>query len=565
MTRRVVAALLLVVPVALVVLAGPAAAHATLDSTTPAASQQLKTSPKQVTLTFDETVTTTPSSVRLFDGNGTRVETGRVERRGHEVRVSVPTLDDGTYIVTWRVTSADAHPVHGAFTFQVGTAATTAGGGTQAITRKLLADQGGDTAVGFVYAVQRVLAFASVIVVVGGAAFLALLWPQGVRDRRAKRVLLVAWVTAAVVTALGIGLQGAYGAGLGLASALKPSVIGDELGTRFGDGSLLRLAFLAVLGVVLLAAVRPDSARNSAPYGSPASPPEFRAEKFSSALWGFAFGAGLAVVATFGWAGHAATGDLHAIGLPADVVHLAAVSLWLGGLTMLAVGVLPRRDDAELARVVPAFSRLALVCVAIIVATGVFQGWRQTRSIDALDSTTYGHLLIIKVVVFGVLVGLAWTARRWVQGRRHDGSVGAFVRTIGLEVTLAVGVIVVTALLVNAQPARSALAQPYSTELTAGPLLIDVTVDPAKAGPADIHVYTLDRQGQVKAVDELDVDLRLPDHDVGPLTVPVQRAGPGHFAAYGFRLPFPGAWQLDVAARIGEVDQYTATTPVRIR
>jgi hypothetical protein len=45
----------------------------------------------------------------------------------------------------------------------------------------------------------------------------------------------------------------------------------------------------------------------------------------------------------------------------------------------------------------------------------------------------------------------------------------------------------------------------------------------------------------------------------------MERAGPGHFVSYGFRLPFPGTWQLDVAARVGEVDQYTATAPVRIR
>jgi putative copper export protein len=88
-----------------------------------------------------------------------------------------------------------------------------------------------------------------------------------------------------------------------------------------GGGTPWWTWLLLVLGVVLLGVIRPS---------------------FSSALWGFAFGAGLAVVATFGWAGHAATGDLHEIGLPADIAHLAAVSLWLGGLTVLALCVLPR-------------------------------------------------------------------------------------------------------------------------------------------------------------------------------------------------------------------------------
>ena len=69
-----------------------------------------------------------------------------------------------------------------------------------------------------------------------------------------------------------------------------------------------------------------------------------------------------------------------------DVVHLLSVSLWLGGLVMLAAVVLPRRLPDELAVVVPRFSRLAFGAVIAILITGTFQGWREVRSKAALEA-----------------------------------------------------------------------------------------------------------------------------------------------------------------------------------
>src|SRR5207248_11342768 len=94
---------------------------------------------------------------------------------GSSVGVKLPKLERGGYIVTWRVTSADSHPVHGAFTFSVGSAK----GGSEdaALVEKLLSSGGGSTSVGAVYAVIRFVAFAPLVVLVGGFAFLALVWP----------------------------------------------------------------------------------------------------------------------------------------------------------------------------------------------------------------------------------------------------------------------------------------------------------------------------------------------------------------------------------------------------
>jgi copper transport protein len=78
-------------------------------------------------------------------------------------------------------------------------------------------------------------------------------------------------------------------------------------------------------------------------------------------------------------------------------------------------------------------------------------------------------------------------------------------------------------------------------------------------------VYTLTPAGQVRDVEEMTVRMTLAARGVGPLDVPVQRAGPGHFAAYGFVIPLRGSWQLAVTARTSDIDQTTATATVHIR
>ena len=97
-------------------------AHASLIGTTPTRGAVLDRSPAQVVLRFDESVSTVAGSVRVFDGDVRRVDSGDVSKpSSDEVAVGLPAaLADGTYTVAWRVLSADSHPIRGAFVFSVG-------------------------------------------------------------------------------------------------------------------------------------------------------------------------------------------------------------------------------------------------------------------------------------------------------------------------------------------------------------------------------------------------------------------------------------------------------------
>src|SRR5213078_1757657 len=106
------------------------------------------------------------------------------------------------------VISADSHPVRGAFTFQVGRSANA--GNLQSLSEQLLANQGGDSTVGFLYAVARFGVFASLALLFGAAAFRVLVWPAGRESIGAARLVWAGWIGAVVATIVGIALDGAY-------------------------------------------------------------------------------------------------------------------------------------------------------------------------------------------------------------------------------------------------------------------------------------------------------------------------------------------------------------------
>lgn len=553
--------------VALVAGAGPAAAHASLESTSPGAGQVLVAPPGQVELTFSEPVEVSLGAVRVYDSNAERVEEGEVRHDGGDSVVQpLGDLANGSYVVTWRVVSADGHPIHGAFTFQVGDVAT---GDTDALARRLLAADGGSEAVGVVFAVVRFLVFASLVLLVGAAAFCLLAWPEGLGLPGVRRLLWWAWGVAVGATVVSVGAQGAYVGALALRDVVDLDVVSSVFDTRYGRVALGRVVLLVVAGVALVAAARqraPDEGTDGR--GKDGVDLSVVAQVALGVL-------GVALLLSLGLSGHAATGDLVPVALVADLVHVGAVGLWLGGLLVVLAVALPRAQPDELRRVVPRFSSIAFASVAALVVTGVFQSWRQVGGLDALTQTTYGHLLLAKLALFAVMVGFGYLGRRWVQrGYRGESvDVGAddaevvagYRRSIRVETALGIAILAVTALLVNAQPARSALSQPYSAELVADDLLIDVTIDPAKAGPTDIHVYTLTATGAVAQVEELALELSLPERDLGPLEVPLERAGPGHFSAYDVEVPLPGDWTIEVRALVDDFTEATARDTVRIR
>jgi copper transport protein len=574
--RRFVAAAACALTAALTLVLDPARAdaHAELISTEPAAGEHLATAPDEVVLHFSEAVNLGDDLVRVLDSSGEPVDAGDPEHLDGErssVALPLPPLDDGAYVVSWRVTSSDGHPVGGAFTFRVGDASATAPGEDQALIDDVLGGSGqGDTVLGVVYGIARFAAFGGIVVLVGAVAFLGWLWPAGRDDRRARRIGAVAWWTALVATLACIPLYAAYVVGGSLGDALDPSLISDELGHQNGRAWLARVLLLVVIALV---------ARSK------------RADRWVLA------GLGGAVLVSISLTGHAVSGDLIPLAFVTDLAHLGGVSVWLGGLVVLIGSVLWRdsareRDGTdEAGTVVGRFSQVAFGAVVVIVVSGAIQGWRQVGSYDALFDTAYGRLLVFKVLLVATMLVAASFSRTWVRNRamagaramalspgpgavaasadRGPASLSVLRRSVAAEVALAVGVLTVTAMLVNAVPGAVAgedtgLDGPFATQVHGETLMVQVAVDPVTVGQSDVKLTVTDHGLNPIEPEEVQASLSLPERDLGPITLTLENIGPGEYVASDVEIPYPGNWELEMAVRTSDIDQTLLKTAVPV-
>lgn len=637
--------------------ASPAAAHAELLETSPAAGEQLDTAPDQVVLRYSETVDPFDDAIEVFDSDGDQIETtdpGHPPGEPHEVAVDLPELEDGAYVVTWRVASEDSHPIRGAFTFRVGAGGDASAAEAEALMDELSEAEGGDATVGFLFGVVRFVGFVGLVVLVGGALFLAALWPTGGSDPRARRLLVGGWAAALAATVLGFGFQAAYSEGAGLGGIVETGPIGDVFGSRPGRVWLVRLVLLALVAVVgVVVGRRWKATGGPAAAVSPSGPDP--AGMATTGVLASVVVVGLGLLATISMAGHAGSGDLVGLAIAADLVHLGGVSFWLGGLALLFVAVLrtpgpaPARvastttstvgaagvttTEAELvaaddptpvaappgtASVVDRFSTLAFVAVVAIVVSGTVQGWRQLRTFDALVDSTYGRVLIVKVLLFAAMLAAAAVSRAWVRRRQSlsTGAAGSTAATptsdesgdddggqvtatatdsdadaddatdagpadtttdppppplrslrlsVGIEAGIAALVLGVTALLVNTVPGKDTASPLFSSELHGSAVMVQVKIEPAVAGVLDVRITTLTHSGEPTDPPSVEASLSLPERDVPPIPLRLEPSGDGVYVAEDADIPFPGTWTLEVDVRVSEFDQDALSVEVPIK
>ena len=103
-------------------LASPAAAHALLKTSTPAAGSTVAAAPAEVTITFTEAVEPSFSKLVVQDASGASVNDGPIHRAGtdsYQLAAPLKKIGAGTYKVIWHAVSVDTHKTSGAFTFTV--------------------------------------------------------------------------------------------------------------------------------------------------------------------------------------------------------------------------------------------------------------------------------------------------------------------------------------------------------------------------------------------------------------------------------------------------------------
>lgn len=618
MVRRALA--LVLVLLAGLIAPASALAHATLQSTLPERGQKLDTAPEEVVFIFDESVEGAFGALRVFDASGKEVQTGEAfhpDNRGERIGIKLkPGLGDGTYTATYRVVSADGHPISSGFVFTVGEGAAPAqsldellGSGTSApVTNTALA-------------IARGLQYSAIALGLGALIFFLVCWrPAGRVSRpftaRLETLLLVAGVVGFVSALLAVILQGAIGSGESFWNAARPDVFTDVLGTRFGRAwGIAAAVWLVVLGVLATRPLREDqdggggasapmdatgngsgtapadAAGNggrapaggtavAAPAAAPAlaAPARPRPARSTPKLVALAVPLfALALLPSLG--GHTSVQEPVAVLMPMNVLHVLAMAAWLGGVAVLVLAlraatssVSPEERTPLLATVVGRFSALAGPALAVLLISGSVQGIIEVGRFGALLDTPFGRSVLIKIAVALLIVAAgAYNRQKLVPALKRltgsPGQTGVLLRRI-LVVELVLGVIALgaTGALSSYAPSTAQSAGPFSTTVNVGPARVEVTVDPARVGPNETHVYLFDRKSGApyEATEELRLTAEMPSKQIAKITLEPNVAGPGHYVVNAASLGVAGDWTMEITVRISDFDEYTSRFEVPI-
>jgi len=535
--------------------ARPASAHAVLTTTAPAAGAVTAEAPEEIRLRFSEPVRVVPGRTQVLAPDGKRINDGDpVGGAGGVLRVALRAVDRplGTYLVSYRVISADSHPVAGSFTFSVGAPSAVA---------PRPAREGAHPAVATGLAAARYLGYAGLALTVGPALLLATLWPRRLRDRWPLRLARCGLGLLVAGTLASLWLQAPYATGAGPLD-VSGADLREALASPYGIALLARLALLAAIAALLPRALAGGRAAWRA---------RGRRRRDLLALTAL----GVAALVTWPIAGHPAASPRPWLSGPADVVHLAAMSVWLGGLVVL-VGLVRRADRRELGVILPVWSRWATIAVYWLVAGGVVQSLIELGPPRTLVETRYGQLLLVKAgLLLAVLGGAAYSrrlVRRWAAKPAGPAAAPRLRRVIGVELGVTAVVLVASAVLVQTVPARNAgveaaaaaQAQGFATTLTSPLYSVQVEVFPAQVGPYNtLHAFVYRPDGRPATPVEWTVTGNLPAAGIEPVRNPIvtirgnQGIGPVNF-------PLPGRWELRLTIRVSETEQATVSTTVEV-
>jgi copper transport protein len=546
------AAAWLIVIVMLLAQAGAAWAHASLLRAEPADGSVVPEAPARLALTFNEPVS--PLLVRLIAPDGS-VTTPKAEAENATVTIRPVRLQQGTHVLSWRVVSADGHPVGGSLMFSVGAASARTPQGM------LPAAYPGVRAA--FWAVKFVI-YVVLLIGIGGAFFRAwfLAPPTDVDgsssavarageqpdrsslgpcfradERNVDRVLTSLIALGLVAAPLSVGLQGLDALDAALPALASSATWTAGLATTYGNTIIVTVVgFLA--GLVSLK-VPPQAARGLALAALVVS--------------------GLALTLS----GHASNAPPQWLTRPAVFLHVVCVVLWIGALLPLSksVGGGRSRPLARFTHVVP------FLLVGIIVS-GATLALRQLDRLDALWTTSYGVVLSCKLAGVAMLLGLGALNRYiLVPHYRSQGTTAAvpLMRSIAAEVAIAAAIVALVALWRFTPPPRAlAAAEPIELHFHGQRAMAQLTITPVRARPPHINIQVLDAELQPLAVKEVTLSLANPAQKIEPVRLSAAQIGALQWRVDGLRVPMSGQWVVRVDLLIDEFEKVVLEEEVHL-
>ncbi len=565
MIRRFRPAAVLAVVLVALLLPAAASAHAYLTKTFPSASATLDSPPKEVALTFDEAVEPRFAIISVTDKDAHQVTTGPVTRSpANPDTLTVPlqpNLPEGWYLVYWRAISVDGHPVQGAFTFAVGP---NPGPAPQFVIPHIA-----ETATTPQLVAARWAVFLTVMTAIGLLALrLAIARPAMRRvPGTSLRSITVAF---AVASTLGLVAIPIYLEESTAIDSLRSFFAVDALvplwrTTAFGRGYVDLLICFALFTAAAWIAVWVDRPER-----------EHRSIAELLATIGVV-GAAAAVLVVPGASGHAAQTSPRGLAVALDWLHVGSGSIWLGGLVGLLVlwAATPAATRIPvLTVVVPRFSNVALVSVALLLGSGIWAAILKLPVLSALWTTSYGQVILVKAAILALAmlvasVNLLRTKPRLAAAGASPEAAPSAARLLRLavstEAVLVIGAVLAAALLSSLAPPSkylgeegSALAKvgpgPVAATVQQGPYTLKVLVKPNKAAAPNDFALQITKDGQPVTGADVTITFEMLDMEMGNQEYQLSETAPGVYSHPAPALVMVGHWGLsfNVTPKNGE-------------
>ncbi len=543
LSSRLFAALMVLTCLTTALLWSPCAhAHAALVSSEPAQGSTLETMPETFALRFNEPVS--PLVFKLLAPNGSALPLDEVRQQDENLIVAVPDLQThGSYVLSWRVVSADGHPVGGSLLFAFGTASEPAVMASQDATQE---NQTRKMALWVV----RVLVYLGLFLGVGSAVFRAFLVPSpvGVGNVGGRATGSNWLLLGAVATLLSVYLFGV--------DALDAPLSAWDQGAvwQAAWSSTVGLAAMLIWGALACAWL-------SKRLHSPGT--VWRRLIVAAALLML----GLALASS----GHASLATPQWLARPAVWLHGIAIALWIGSLLPLGSSLRPQALNSDLLPL-RRFSQVIPWVVAGLLISGVILAWLQLGRLQALWVTEYGQVLLLKLGLVLVLLGMGALNRyRWTQPTLHGDVVARhrLRRVTGLEVGIAILILSTAALWRFTPPPRSlptvqaasSEARVFSVHLHGPAAMAELHFKPAdNAQGRSLDIQLLDAANAPLSAQAVEVVFSNTESGIEPISYPATRLQQGQWQIQPLHLPNFSKWQVQVHALVSDFDRLTLQT-----
>ncbi|MET3595326.1 copper transport protein [Mesorhizobium shonense] len=512
----------------------PAFAHAQLIASDPPDGAVLPQPPETLTLKFSEPVS--PLVARLSNSRGRTQALSDIGVKDKTIVVRLPAgLEQGTHLLSWRVTSSDGHPIGGGLLFSIGApsaSAPAAAGQTEPAIRTGIW-------------IARFLIICGLVFGIGGAVFRSLV--AGTATPAAMCFVSTALVAGLAGATVLIPFQGLDALGAPLNSAFSFDVWNAGLWAMSYGHATLAAAIALLIG---LAAFQQSRKRTTGILGGLAL-----------------LTAGLA----FASAGHAASAPPKWLMIPAVFVHTVAVLLWLGALAPLGAAIACGGPDAVFA--LKRFSNFIPAIIGALFVSGIAIGVVQVHTPSALLTSNYGRVLLIKLGLVAAMLLLAAVNRYALTRPAIKGDVVAarrLSRSIAAEIILGIAVICVLGLwrftppprVVAANPARFEVQQVSVANEDVSALL---SIHPPIAGPVRVEVSEVTAAGKPLVPLGVIVELGKPSYGIGPFARQAKASDRGTYIAGGYLLPLDGFWVVRATILVSDFRSVTLTNVFDVR